>query len=50
MLASEDLILQALEVTLRDREVLTFGNAMRIVEDAAATNKQNRLTANSFSL
>jgi hypothetical protein len=50
MLALEDLILQALEVTLQDREVLTLGNAMGIVKNASVPNELNRLTADLFSL
>jgi hypothetical protein len=50
ILAAEDLIMQALEIILQDGEVLMLGSAMRIVENAAAPNEQNKLIANSFSL
>jgi hypothetical protein len=33
--------MQALEVTLRDSDVVTLGNAMRIVENATTPNDQN---------
>jgi hypothetical protein len=49
MISREDLVLQSLEITLRDGEILTFGNAMRIVENAAIPDVQNRQTANTFS-
>jgi hypothetical protein len=49
MLALEDLIMQALEVTLWDDKVLILCNAIRIAENVATPNEQNRLTANSFA-
>lgn len=49
ILGSKDLIIQALEVTLRDGDTLTLRRAMWIVENVAAPNAQNHLTANSFS-
>jgi hypothetical protein len=35
-ISTEDIILQSLQITLQDREILTLGNAVCVVENAAA--------------
>jgi hypothetical protein len=49
MISTEDIILKLLEITLKDGEILTLGNAMGVVENAAVPNKQDPKTANTFS-
>jgi hypothetical protein len=49
IISTEDLVVQSLEITLRDGEIYTLGNPMRIVENAAISNVHNRQTANTFA-
>jgi hypothetical protein len=49
MISMKDLVLHLLEITLRDGEILTLGNAMRIVGNAAIPNVQNSQTADTFA-